>query len=588
MQKMSYFDLATQLKDWIDPYLWFVLSALTFIIGLIRTSPLNYNHEAHFYQIVFVSLRRTCLIAIPLLILPYPVFVWLLYTAEMSLSIHKTFDTFVSWYGGMKWHWFWPLGWYLVAFILRIYLVRYAVPYISDLKRSWRVTQKTETLTDIRDEKEKYKPKLFTPKNYYKTDEVLFGLNRYDIPLRIALKDWYESNMQILGPTRVGKGVLLGMLIDQAIRRGDMLAYIDPKGDTFIPHIMADTAREMGRLFIFLNLNDPTENEINQGGWAPFVGGDLRSRRARILTAFGMNNTGNESDFYKGRERKILDALLERTNGRLSLLIEEFEKSPDLQEKGQRLYASITEWAQIKSLCPKKDRGFSVEKSLLNNAVVYVKGSLDDEVVREATRILVVEFVQELRRLSHLRSSHATLFIDEMRFLTSNPLVDALATIAGFNANVVLAYQAKKDIRNLTDRSLNAEAIEQSVNTNCQLKFLYGSLDKETNKWAAEMSGELLKLITRSEHTKIGHLGQETWEHTRAVGQQEEALVTENIMLSLKSRVGVLFQPRELAQIAYTSFVPTNAKNNFSRWSKSTHQAVKQPSPVEIKETNTI
>ena len=43
-------------------------------------------------------------------------------------------------------------------------------------------------------------------------------------------------------------------------------------------------------------------------------------------------------------------------------------------------------------------------------------------------------------------------------------------------------------------------------------------------------------------------------------------------MLSLESRVGVLFQPRKLAEIVYTSFVPTEKINDLSRT-----DVVKQP-----------
>jgi hypothetical protein len=173
--------------------------------------------------------------------------------------------------------------------------------------------------------------------------------------------------------------------------------------------------------------------------------------------------------------------------------------------------------------------------------------------------------LQEIKRLNPARKSHVTLFIDEVRFLISNPLVDSLATIAGFNANVVIAYQAKNDVRNLTDRTLDAKSIDQSININCQLKLIYGSLDPDTNQWAEEMSGQRLKLITRNEHTKVGGLGEEVWEHSRSLGQEKEGFITENTMLSLKQRVGVLFQPRELAKIVFTSFVPTSMSHDFSR-----------------------
>ncbi|MEO8964589.1 MAG: type IV secretory system conjugative DNA transfer family protein, partial [Gammaproteobacteria bacterium] len=495
----------------------------------------------------------------------YPLIAWFFYTAENTLGLAETLWTFFVWYEKKLWYWLFPVGWWMIGFILRFYLHRYVKPSVSHFKRKLRITQKTDALSDIRNEKEHYQPKTFLPEKYYQPDHMFIGLDANEEPIYIKRDDWRETNMQVLGPTRSGKGVAIGNLIDQAIFYGDTVIYIDPKGDKFIPHIMADRAKKMCRHFYAYDLNDATENEIRAGEWAPFTGGDERARRARILTAFGLNDTGGESDFYKGRERKLLDKLLVSTNGRIPLLLEEFEKNADYQEQGQRLYNAISQWAKIKSLCPKKDRGLSIKKSLLNNAVIYVRGSMDDEIIREATRILVMEIVQEIKRLHHLRTSHVTLVIDEVRFLISNPLVDSLATIAGFNANVAIAYQAKNDVRNLTDRTLDAKSIDQSININCQLKLIYGSLDPETNQWAEEMSGERLKLVTRNEHTKVGKLGEETWENTRSIGQEKEGFITENTMLSLKRRVGILFQPRELAKVVFTSFVPTSMSNDFSK-----------------------
>ncbi len=568
--------LSLMLIRFIDPYAWFVISIFTFLLGLIGFSPLNYDHNKDRilkpHEAFLVYLRRVSLASIPVFGLALPLLAWFIYTSNSGLNILLSTKGFFNWYQSLLIRWVFPIGWLLVGFVLQFYLTRYIKPRLSKIKRELRVNQDTEKLSDIRDEKTRFATKTFVPEDYYKNNYIFFGLASGSNPIYINFKDYFESNVQILGPTRVGKGVLLGILIQQCIKYGITVIFIDPKGDEFIPHIMADAAKKAGRDFYHYNLNDSTEDENNPGEWAPFVGGSIRSRRARLLTACGLNDTGGESDFYKSRERKIADELLEKTGGRLPLMLEELEKNPEYEGKAERLQSMISQWAKIKSLSPRKNKGLSIEKSLLNNAVVYIKGSLDDEIVREANRILVMEIVQEVRRLKHKRKSHASLIIDEVRFLTSNPLVDSLATIANCAANIVLTYQVKSDVRNLTDKSLDAAAIERSIDTNCQLKFIYGSLDPETNEWAEMMSGNQLKLVTRAEHTKVGELGEETWEHTRTIGQEKEALITKNTMLSLESRVGVLFQPRKLAEIVYTSFVPTEKINDLSRT-----DVVKQP-----------
>ena len=100
-----------------------------------------------------------------------------------------------------------------------------------------------------------------------------------------------------------------------------------------------------------------------------------------------------------------------------------------LDANAKRMYGGLIEWARIQSLNP-HSQGLSIEKCLLNNAVVYIKGSLDDKVIRGATRILIMEIIQEANRLEKARNNHLTLVIDELRFLTSNAVVDATATFA--------------------------------------------------------------------------------------------------------------------------------------------------------------
>ena len=58
------------------------------------------------------------------------------------------------------------------------------------------------------------------------------------------------------------------------------------------------------------------------------------------------------------------------------------------------------------------------------------------------------------------------------------------------------------------------------------------------------------------ETTQIGHLGEETWENQRVVGEKPEAFITRNTMLSLEKRAGILFVPSQLPKIVFTCFVP--------------------------------
>lgn len=131
--------------------------------------------------------------------------------------------------------------------------------------------------------------------------------------------------------------------------------------------------------------------------------------------------------------------------------------------------ARLKEWAGTAKLCSKTGKGFKIERCLTEGAVVYVYGSLDDGVIRAASRAFIQEVIQEARRLQHQRSSHLCLFIDELKFLASDTIVKALATIAGFDAEIITAYQNFGDLLNPDDSHLDGRAVLQAVQVNSQI-----------------------------------------------------------------------------------------------------------------------
>jgi hypothetical protein len=169
-----------------------------------------------------------------------------------------------------------------------------------------------------------------------------------------------------------------------------------------------------------------------------------------------------------------------------------------------------------------------------------------------------MEVVQELMRLysDGRRQDHLYFVIDEVRFMISDMLADALATVVGFDANIAIAYQSTLDIRNLKDQTLNAGAIEQSININCKTTLCYMAMDTETAQWASELSGTRLKSVTRMEGVKVLRHGGEIWDDKRMMNKVEECFIPANTFRMLPERTGVLFMPTELARVIYTCWVP--------------------------------
>lgn len=553
---MWFGDANYQVMQWANTWYWPTICGLFFLGSLIGMTPLKSHHEHGFIQISFIFIRKTMLwIGAILIGLPFV----MLYIYDMTTG-NQLADSSKS-----VRDWFWNLtkdqaigvvpaamlGWFL-----RVMYHRYIETLISKVLKKMRKQQTDDEISDIRKESEKFQAKDFSPAKHYKKGKILIGLNGDNKPIHVPLDTWRETNTQLIGPTRYGKGVIIGCLIDQSVKLGDACIYIDPKKDTFAPHIMYAAAKAAGKPFYYVALHDD-----GPGSWAPFAGGSERDGLARMEMAFGLQETGDPgTDFYKTQEKRLLAKAFKESRSIVSLA-KQLENSD-----ANKLNAQLERWAYVKSLCPKSGRGFSIEKALKEGAVVYVQGSLTDDIVKTATKMFIVEVIQEAMRLKALRTDHLTMIVDEVRFLVSKQLADALATVVGFRVNVVTAYQSMKDIEQPDDTTLNGKSLAQSININSQIKAVYGGADFDTAEWAANLSGTITKEITRMEGTDIRKSGGEIWQGNRYVGTQEENLINTNMVLSLPPRVCVFVQPRELVQIAYTSFVPVKDTESLDQY----------------------
>ena len=261
--------------------------------------------------------------------------------------------------------------------VLKMIYFRYLIPSVSSIKRKFRNVRSDEKESDIRDEKNSTKLKSFNPQKYYKKDHIFIALDEHNKPLYVPIETWRKTNMQIIGPTRYGKGVAIGVIADQVIKRGDSVIYIDPKNDEFIPQIMYQAALEAGRPFVYLTLHDH-----GMGYYSPFKGGSERDGLSRLMSAFKLETTGHPgTDYYKRIETEILTAAF-KTGRSINHLLTTLRGN----EKTSSANAEMAAWAEIKTLCPPKSASsFSVKKALLDGTMVYVQGKLDDAVVKTAT-----------------------------------------------------------------------------------------------------------------------------------------------------------------------------------------------------------
>ena len=550
-------DVNFALMNFIDPGYFFTFSSLIFIGALISMTPLRYDINHQFATVIAIYVRKSILWLTALLLL-LPLAMYYVYEMTMQYEIGNAGAEFASWFSEVTGAHVWMLPAALASgWLLRFTKQRYLIPLVSKLQRQLRFKQTNDELSDIQDELERYKEKDYDPQEYYDLDDKIFiALDEENNPIYVPRSTWVEVNMQIIGPTRYGKGVEAGVLADQGIRFGDSVFYIAPKKEKFMPHIMHEAAKAKGRKFYYVDLTDD-----GPGKWGPFLGGTQRDALSRLYNAVGLELTGNPgTDFYKIQERKELINAFERGRS-LKAMLQNID-----EDSASKVHASISEWTTIDTYNCKAGQGFSIEKALKEDAVVYIQGALTDPVVKMMMKIMIIELVQEAARLEESRSKHLTVFVDEVRFLVSKQLADALATIVGFDVNFILMYQSILDLTAPDDTTLNGKALLQSVNVNSQLKAIYGGADPETADWIADLSGEKTLNVAKLERTEILDGGGEVYNDGRMLGTEQVSLIHSNVVKVLPPKICALFQPREVAKIAYTSWVRVSSNTPLNEY----------------------
>ncbi len=537
--------------DYFEPYWFWAWGGGLFAIGLLGLYPLRLESDIGSHQTVQIYLRR--------LVLGYIAAVLTIGIGAV-LAIQSAGAPFL---GSLMAAYAWDWGPFIIAslalgLIIRLGYHRYVDPRISAFLRSMRVQQATDALSDIAADIGGDTPIDYLPRDYYRDGEVFLGLT---LPARepayVDLAVWRETNKTVVGATRYGKGICYQIWAEQAIARGDCLFVIDPKHDKFLPRVIEAACKRAGRRYIELNLADPD----TVGRWAPFEGGTAANRRSRFNSIMELEERGTDADHYKARTREELFDLWGGP-GRTSLqaINDEISRrsgqSEDVLKDLSGIRARMKEWLGYPKLQPKPDKGHSIEKSLLGGAVVYVKGSLDDQVLRAATIAYITEVMQEAKRLEKQRTTHCSLYIDELRFLISNAILNGLATRLGVGLDIATAYQSFGDLESPTDVRIDGKALRKSLLINSQIKFVFGGTEAETAEYIAENTGTTLKRVVLREQTEVNRSGGEAWAGHRMLGNEEEQLIPMNRILALPRRVGVLFLPHELAKIVSVDKVP--------------------------------
>lgn len=549
--------------QWSSPWYWVVVAIPLFTVSVLHPVPWRLRtNDPTFLDLVTFLARRISVYALELLVVLVPLIGLFLFVISAGMPFGEAVSSYGAWLAGRLGQ-YWPIvtGAIVYGLALRFVWDRYVSPRLSNYWRAMRVTQDADKPVDARDEAGTLSAKDFQPEQFFQRDSIFYGLNELGEPIRIALELFKKIHHAILGPTRYGKGVVLQAIYKQCIRAGFTVFYIDPKGDDYLPYLLQNEAEAAGRRFVYLDLNPG-----GKGVWHPFLGGDFRQRRTRIVRAFNLDSAGTDADVYKAKERALLDDALENTDGSIKSL---FAYVKDHGSPGDRdlstLRDSLREWGRVDTFAQAaKRKGHSIEACLLNNAVVYVRGDLDDPVIKAATKAYIAELCAEIKRLQLKRTSHCTVGIDELKFLACAEINGALAAIAGNDANLLLAAQSIANIEAPDDKRLDGKALAREFEVNTHIKLVYRAQDERTAEWAENLSGTQWLDIAQRENVKANVHGGEQWEGTRTIAKLEQAMISRNTLLNLPPRVGIIYMPDRNPSKVFTS--PAKVDRSYASW----------------------
>ncbi len=442
------------------------------------------------------------------------------------------------------------MGQFLIGTALAILMARRGSGALERWRARWmkRSPLARDARTDIRDIGD-FLPKArneYDPLPFCQSDDRLFlGLDPNGDPVHVDQNLWRRSHIDIIGMTGSGKGVLAGILLTQAARQGEAVVVVDPKRDEYAPRVLERAAREAGKPFYRLDLMG------EEARWNPLRGKSSDEIEELLVASFGLGERGSEADFYRLNDRRAAREFARLHDGEsLPNLLATF-RSETVARKATKFIDDMEEIAATPAA--RAEEGLDVARAIEEGAVIYVLGSPRHSRILKLQKMFVLSVIQSCERRARERSRQVCMFLDELRYLISAPLLEALASIRDKRAHLVLAHQTVNDLRNVPD-DLDPEQVISSVTENCGLKFAYRVNDPDTALWLARMSGSIL-IDDEMRDFEANAVLAERERNIRGLRQSERYLVDTNMLQSLPSRCAVRYGDG-LARFVFTSPVP--------------------------------
>ena len=225
---------------------------------------------------------------------------------------------------------------------------------------------------------------------------------------------------------------------------------------------------------IDLNSNTPQFN--------PLYGASELEIFDLFIGGFGLAERGAESDFYRSKERRVVQSWLTQLEAGATFNSLANSLTEADHENAPKLCNDLLELVMLG--CINTNQQGNWYDILDQGGLIYIIGSVRREPVLRLQKILLLRMMQRLEaRDRQNKHTHATIFLDELKYLLCKPSLQALGTIRDKSTNILLAHQSINDLRDVP-ADLDPEAVKSAVMEKIQplksfiahktLKQLYG------------------------------------------------------------------------------------------------------------------
>lgn len=435
----------------------------------------------------------------------------------------------------------WFAGTFTAGIISAIALLRSGVQFLERTKGNLTQANALERnkKTDVREIK-KHIPDAaltFDPLKFIdKKKGVFLGLDEKRQPAYIEFGGGTSApHTQVIGTTGAGKGVSLGVMASQFLERGEAVFFCDPKNDEWAPSVMYAAAKRTGKPYHYVNLNRPHGAQIDI-----FEGATADEAFELFQAGFSLTEKGDASDFYGIADRREALATARLMAEQHLTIAEAYQAQEASWESAEKFYGKLREMAETPSINAKSG-GVSMADIIDKGGCCYIVGSMRNDIVKTAQRILLVRLIQLAERRDRMAGElrKICIVLDEVKYHLSRPALEGLGAARDKGVHLVLAHQSLGDLKDCT-KDLNPDAVVDAVVENCRVKICYKVQSPVTAEWLAQMSGTIL-VDDESRNVERNLALSEKVDDKRTIRQADRYFIDQNMLLNLPPSVSILY-----------------------------------------------